>query len=102
MKKPCNNCPFRKDSLEGWLGEYRARQIAQSATSDNNFYCHKTLIRDDEGDTQIGINSQICAGSVLLHQKEGRPNCYYRFIDKEYSGSELIFDSANDFIEHHS
>lgn len=29
MKKtPCKDCPFRKDSLVGWLGEKRAKQIA--------------------------------------------------------------------------
>ena len=32
MQTPCNNCPFRKDSLKGWLGSERMTEISESET----------------------------------------------------------------------
>ena len=53
LKRPCSNCPFRKDleKNRGWLGEARAAGIAK----DSFFYlydfpCHKTTSSDDEYD----------------------------------------------------
>ena len=37
VKKPCSNCPFRKDSLKGWLGEERMQEIVNA----DSFTCHK-------------------------------------------------------------
>ena len=39
MKSPCADCPFRKDSLKGWLGADRMEEIL----GQESFVCHKTL-----------------------------------------------------------
>ncbi len=36
-KTPCSNCPFRKDTLDGWLGEDRMREMLNA----DSFVCHK-------------------------------------------------------------
>ena len=86
QKKPCANCPFRKDSLKGWLGRERMTEILEAET----FVCHKNT------------NLQ-CAGHMLILGQEnkfvelaGRMN-----IDLGMLGKELVFDDLQDCIDHH-
>ena len=92
VKKPCKNCPFRKDTLKGWLGKERAKEIVHSDT----FVCHKTTNKKQEDFKQ-------CAGHILLNKED---NSMYRVskqfgIDLEMKGEETVFESKEDFIKHH-
>ncbi len=86
QKKPCVQCPFRKDILEGWLGAERMTQILET----DSFVCHKKT------------GSQ-CAGHMLLI---GDENAFVRLakvlnIDLALSGRELVFDTKQDCNTHH-
>lgn len=86
VKKPCKNCPFRKDTLRGWLGSDRMTEILES----QSFVCHKKT------DLQ-------CAGHMLVN---GQQNDFVRLagrlgIKLDLSGAELVFDSAEECIQHH-
>lgn len=86
MKRPCADCPFRKDTLKGWLGEKRMTSILE----DSRFVCHKKT------DMQ-------CAGHMLI---KGSDNDFVRLagqmgIKLELSGRELIFDDSQACINHH-
>lgn len=87
VKKPCRECPMRKDSLEGWLGKERMTEIL----SAGSFVCHKKT------DLQ-------CAGHMLL---KGRENDFVRLaeqlgLDTHIQGRELVFASDAECIAHHS
>lgn len=89
IKKPCRECPFRKDSRPGWLGEGVVELLAA-----DSFVCHKTI-----GDK----SRQQCAGHMLIN---GMDNGFVRLAarlrtDLDLSGRELVFDSTTDCIEHH-
>lgn len=115
LKSPCSNCPFRKDTLKGWLSSPRAKEIWDSvAFQDGLFPCHKTtqtIETDDESENIATENSQHCAGALILLEKENatRNNFLLRIafgISKslkldELKNQELVFDSAEDFIIHH-
>ena len=103
LKKPCKNCPFSVDSLEGWLGAERADDIARNITDgDGVFTCHKTgKSKDDE--------PQHCAGALILLEKLERPNQLMRIAERmgEYDHTRLhmdedIFDTLEEFIDHHA
>lgn len=87
-KKPCNNCPFRKDALKGWLGSKRMESILQSSS----FTCHKT-------------NKELqCAGHMLIKKEE---NEFYLLANKlgydlQLKGEDLIFETEEDCIAHHA
>jgi hypothetical protein len=86
-KKPCKECPFRKDTLKGWLGEERMTEILDF----DSFVCHKK-------------NHLQCAGHMLIN---GQKNAFVRLADRlniplELSGQELIFHSGDECIEHHA
>ncbi|MDL4860749.1 DUF6283 family protein [Halomonas elongata] len=87
IKKPCRDCPFRKDTLRGWLGEARMGEIMAA----DSFVCHKKTDRQ-------------CAGHMLV---KGDDNAFVRLagrlsIPLELSGDDLVFDSADACIQHHA
>lgn len=99
LKKPCEGCPFRRDSGPGWLGDYNAPEIVQMARNGENFLCHTHAERehgygdiplkqledrddpldplddDDDGDTPLPLdvwarlNGQQCAGFMIFMRK---------------------------------
>ena len=90
VKKPCADCPFRKDSLKGWLGKERMAGILDG----DSFVCHKTL------------NGELlqCAGHMLI---KGSENAFARLAesfgyDLNLSGRDLVFDTEQDCIDHHT
>ena len=87
VKKPCKDCPFRKDSLKGWLGRERMAEILET----DSFVCHKKT------DLQ-------CAGHMLINEND---NGFVRLagrmgIPLNLTGKELVFESRSDCIEHHA
>lgn len=86
IKAPCRDCPFRKDSLKGWLGEQRAAEILAA----DSFVCHKRT------DMQ-------CAGHMLIN---GNDNAFVRAaamlnIALDLSEREQVFASKAACIDHH-
>jgi len=103
LTKPCSNCPFRNDKpeQEGWLGEDRAEEIANSITNmQQSFPCHKT--------TDSRKNEEHCAGALIMLEKMDRPNQMMRISERLgfYDRTKLrmnapIFDDDSDFIDSH-
>lgn len=86
IKKPCKDCPFRKDTLKGWLGEDATRDILRQSS----FVCHKK--RDHQ-----------CAGHMLLVEHNAFAQIASRMgYTLALSGREQVFDSPEDCIAHHS
>ena len=84
--KPCGECPFRTDSMEGWLGEERMSGILEQGS----FTCHKT---------NKGLQ---CAGHMII---KGEQNDFVALangmgIDLDLSGKELVFQNESDLIAH--
>ncbi|SBW84500.1 hypothetical protein PVE_R2G0474 [Pseudomonas veronii 1YdBTEX2] len=87
IKKPCRDCPFRKDTLQGWLGKDRAIEILDA----ESFVCHKKT------DMQ-------CAGHMLIN---GQNNAFVRVADRlriplYLTGREQVFETKAACIEHHT
>lgn len=86
VKKPCADCPFRRDSLKGWLGQERMTEIL----GYDSFVCHKK-------------HDKQCAGHMLI---KGEQNEFVRLANQlriplVLSGKELIFETEEDCINHH-
>lgn len=87
VKKPCAQCPFRKNTLKGWLGAERMKEILNQPS----FVCHKK--------THLQ-----CAGHMLINGNENDfVNLAARLgIELDLSGDKLVFESKQDCISHHS
>lgn len=87
VKKPCQTCPYRKDSLKGWLGESRMTEFLAS----DNFLCHKN-------------HKLQCAGHMIL---KGDGNVIVRAaklmaIPVTLEGQELVFENEAECVAHHT
>ena len=93
MQSPCNNCPFRKDSLKGWLGSERMTEILES----DSFVCHKTT----KGTLQ---ERKQCAGFMIIQKDRSTAVRIAKVlkIDLELRNQNLVFESKEDCINHHS
>lgn len=48
LKEPCKECPFRKTSLKGWLGNLTAQQTYGYVLNEADFACHMTRKKPDD------------------------------------------------------
>lgn len=73
LKRPCANCPFRKDT-GGVFGLPRER-LDEIVTAPA-FQCHKTVDYDNFEDDELrqGEHPQQCAGLMAVLHREDMPN----------------------------
>jgi len=88
---PCSNCPFRKDSLKGWLGKERIQEILVQSS----FVCHKT--------TRNNKTRLQCAGHMVLRRNG---NIFFELANRldanfSLSGGDIVFQTESQCIEHH-
>lgn len=128
LKRPCKDCPFRKDlpeHLKGWLGKVRVEGIAfNTFKMGQSFPCHKTTGTmhsdyeyDDWGDeakpTPYDQNTSQCAGAAIMQIKTDNPNAYMQIAErlgwtkeieaiKQLDLDSPVFDTVADFVEFHS
>lgn len=84
---PCSDCPWRRDSLNGWLGGHTAEEFVDIARSDFPYPCHT-------------IKNQQCAGMAIYRRntlKAPRPPAIMLEKDKE-----TVFATPMEFTAHHT
>ena len=106
LTKPCNQCPFRRNSLPGWLGPWKAEEIVWSL-GRAAFPCHKTIRQDRQSIKDSELEG--CAGaSIFLNNKAERSRNLntlqhqqrVRNINKDIKKS--VFSGSQEFIKHHN
>ena len=88
-KRPCKNCPFKRDTIKGWLGKERITEIVNA----NSFTCHKHELPRLQ-----------CAGHMILL---GNRNAFvstaeFMRINLKLDGRESVFKTVEECIEHHT
>lgn len=87
-KKPCSDCPFRRDSLAGWLGGETSEFFVSFAMGEGVYPCH------------VKVGPQ-CSGMAVF-----RANICKSPRNKEVlelpRDRETVFSWPNEFIEHHN
>lgn len=90
---PCNECPFRRKSLPGWLGSNDPKSFAILANRDGHFPCHKTMGKGRAKELQ-------CAGRAILYAnqcKVARDNSVPRLPPDR----ENVLGNIFEFAKHH-
>lgn len=109
LVRPCSHCPFRTDCLKGWLGKWRAKELADAIVlQQQTFSCHETSGgREDDG--VRGPDEQHCAGAAILLERLERPNQIMRIFERFglYDRTKLdmdspVFPSVAAFVKHHT
>ena len=106
LSKPCRECPFRRKSAPGWLGEASGDPglfIAAHWHGDVHLPCHMTVDWERNGaekaesqPTCFGF-AQMCRNSAKLPINP-MDAAAVRALDADH---EQIFSHIGQFIEHH-
>jgi hypothetical protein len=105
FKSPCNDCPYRRVSLKGWLGAATPEDFSLATQSEQQMPCHQTIDYDDQDwqATQYD-ESAICVGSLIHLRNQAK---LPREPDLRMMAAQVQRDPANvfewphEFIAHH-
>jgi hypothetical protein len=92
ITKPCEDCPFRRVALAGWLAEQRPADYCQMAHSDDLIQCHTKKLADG--------NYVQCAGAAIYRANVAK-RCDPPNLKLPEDGG-AVFVSPVEFVEHHS
>lgn len=94
-KAPCPECPFRRTSTRGWLGEGRldyAKTYMQHALGDHDISCHMQT-------------ANSCAGLATFRRnicKTPRDPQVAAVTQAVQPDRETIFATPQQFLDHHT
>lgn len=102
LTKPCAECPFRKDSIKGWLGGETAQSTFDMVRHEADFACHMTRHKKVE-------EMSRCRGFLLFSKKISKIPKFNKELAKaleEIPFKEAIKEtnilSLPEFIKHHT
>lgn len=119
LKRPCANCPFRKDleTNKGWLGDAAKDIMERLIKHREGFPCHKTVDYDDmydaeeEGRARNSSEEIQCAGAISLLKQIKEPNQAMQIAQRlgvekalgldTVEISDNVVDSVEEFIALH-
>ena len=107
LHKPCNQCPFRRESAQGWLGPWVANELlAALRLLQEPLICHKTITEDDWD--VVTENHQACAGAAIFENNSlalsrDRATAEYQRELKQIPNQvkKSVFQGSHEFLEHH-
>ena len=99
LKEPCNECPWRRDHMPGWLGGYQAEDFVNQVQRDGPpLPCHKTIPGD-------GTNARaMCAGALIFMKnscKGANHPDYGDALSTVEKDTEKVFQWPQQFLDHH-
>lgn len=108
---PCSDCPFRKDSMRGWLGSWpSAAHLSGHILAGNKFPCHMTMpdasdyedmgtdepLGQDEIDDLIMHDSTRCKGAMLYKEK-----AHAKYLETPITSQHDSILAPDEFLYHH-
>lgn len=101
--KPCNDCPWRRNAVPGWLGPYDAQEWVQMAHGEEPIACHQTIKDVDDygtGDWNHPAMKQ-CAGAAIYRANVCKSPRNPAVARADAPDRETVFATPYQFIEYH-
>jgi hypothetical protein len=95
VKEPCNDCPWRRNAVQGWLGPHDANEWAEAAQSDSAIACHQTIRESESWE-----GTKQCRGASIFRANICKMSRDPRVVNSE-ADHERVFSSPQEFIEYH-
>lgn len=102
-KNPCNECPFRKKSIAGWLGPWTVQSILQQAHGEAGLGCHVDVEKKKNlSDEELVEKVHICVGSIQHANKSFKSyrNPELRKMQDELGEGEDILNLREFYLHH--
>lgn len=99
--KPCHQCPYRKDSARGYLGEnsYKPQLFLEQLEFDDLHPCHLSVNWEEEDFNK----SSVCVGALQFMNNSCKlhRNIEIARLQKMVGRNENILSFNHNFIKHH-
>lgn len=102
VAKPCRECPWRRDSVNGHLGPHDARNWLAQVHGETAIACHMTIKTRDEngyGDWSHPAMRQ-CRGAAIFRRNVGK-SPRDTAVPAGPRDTETVFATNDEFINHH-
>lgn len=74
---PCTDCPFRRTSLPGWLGEWSGPdELSAHVLAGNRYPCHLTM--NSRSDYDDHLDSELIDDLILCDATQCRGSVMYK------------------------
>lgn len=95
---PCSECPWRRNSLPGWLGPHTAEEWAQGVHGDQEIACHLTIPEDADDEPEDVSMMTACSGAAIHRANicKSPRNVPYKLP----ADTRTVF-GYGEFLEHH-
>lgn len=103
-EKSCNECPFTKTSLGGWLADYTPMELHSIVMNEQPFPCHMTHKENLTWEEAGKGKYPLCKGALKYMKKAGKlpRNKELADILKNVTIEELDnILSVSEFFTHH-
>ena len=102
-KKPCNQCPFRRIAMRGWLGAASPQSFIIEISMERPLPCHQTIDYTSRTWLQDWIAQRvgkICGGSLVMSANMGKlPRD--RNFPRLPTDKKTVFARPEEFIAYH-
>lgn len=105
-KEMCDECPFSKNSLPGFLGPYESPESLHTIVMMREipFPCHKTHPFNDADLSDVGTKYPLCAGALAYMAKNAKlprdSNLRQLVLSVSDKEKANVFSVSN-FLKHH-
>lgn len=103
-KTVCNDCPFRRKALPGWLGAGSPESFIKCILDEELLPCHQTLDYEDPQWAEkwvSGDGGRACLGALVMTRNMAKlprdPN-----FPRAERDNETVFSSPREFLEYHN
>lgn len=103
-KNPCNDCPWRRNSIRGWLGPTSAEDWVRLAHTDAQIACHQTIPEGSDDNDPVFEDMTTCAGATIFRANVCKSPRTTRGLP-EYqlpADRERVFSWNDEFLAHHT
>lgn len=102
-KVPCNDCPFRRKAMPGWLGAADPQSFIVNISMEQPLPCHQTMDYTDprwKEKWEAQKTGNICAGALIMSAnmcKHPRDRNFPRMEPDKVA----VFGTHQEFIDYH-
>jgi hypothetical protein len=93
---PCNECPWRRESLPGWLGPHDAEEWINLVHGDGQVACHKTIVVSDDP-----TGTTTCSGSAIYRRNVAKSPRGVPADHQLDADTVNVFARPDQFTDHH-
>lgn len=107
----CHQCPFRRDSLPSYLGDYTAQSVVSAVWANQPFFCHTKINYSNPGWAKVAqAKGKLCLGALVFANKIKAPLLSETIADRDVINARLGSQSRddvecmepNEFLDHHN